>query len=85
MTDEVIQQDVIEDHPRNKPAPWISNATLAPKPDGSIRITVDARNINKRYNQQTCQFLGMRILKLNRMDAKYFSRWTSSLRSGRLS
>ena len=81
----MIQQDVIKDHPRNKPALWISNATLASKPSGSIRITVDARNIYKRYNQQTCQFLGMGILKLNRMDSKYFSRWISSLRSGRLS
>ena len=43
----MIQQDVIEEYPRHEPAPWISNATLAPKPDGSIRITFDARNVNK--------------------------------------
>ena len=45
--DEMIRQDVIEEHPHDNPAPWISNAVLAPKPDGSIRITLDARNVNK--------------------------------------
>lgn len=44
---EMIDQDVIEEHPPNEPAPWVSNVVLAPKADGSLRITLDARNVNK--------------------------------------
>ena len=39
--DEMIKQDVIEEHPHDQPAPWVSNAVLAPKEDGSIRVTLD--------------------------------------------
>ena len=44
---EMIDQEVIEEHPTNEPAPWISCAAFAPKPDGNIRMTLDARNVNK--------------------------------------
>ena len=43
----MIKDDVIELHPENKPAPWISNIVIAPKPGGNIRIKVDARNLKK--------------------------------------
>ena len=33
IIDEMIQQDVIEERPPNEPAPWVSNAVLAPKSD----------------------------------------------------
>ena len=36
---------VIEEH--SGPAPWISNIVLAPKEDGSLRVTVDMRQVNK--------------------------------------
>ena len=45
--EDMIQQDVIEEHPRDEPAPWVANAVLAPKDDGSLRVTMDARNVNK--------------------------------------
>ena len=66
--DEMIQQDVIEEHPRDEPAPLISDATLAPKPDGSIRTTLDARNVNKAIqstNLPIQRHEDIRILKLN--------------------
>ena len=44
---EMISNDIIEEHPINEPAPWVSNAVIAPKPDGGIRMTLDARNVNK--------------------------------------
>ena len=44
---EMIKLGVIEEHPQDEPALWVSNAVLAPKNDGSIRITLDARNVNK--------------------------------------
>ena len=37
--------DIIEPH--HGPAPWVSNLVLAPKDNGSIRITVDMRACNK--------------------------------------
>ena len=40
----MIKQDIIEEHPINEAAPWVSNAVIAPKPDG---MTLDARNVNK--------------------------------------
>ena len=43
----MIDDGVIEKHPVNEPAPWISNSVIAPKPDGSIRMTLDCRNVNK--------------------------------------
>ncbi|CAB4005568.1 Hypothetical predicted protein [Paramuricea clavata] len=45
--EDMIQQDIIEEHPRDEPAPWVANAVLAPKDDGSLWVTMDARNVNK--------------------------------------
>ena len=39
----MVEQDIIEEHPSNEPAPWVSNAVLAPKTDGNL----DARAVNK--------------------------------------
>ena len=44
---EMMDQDIIEEHPRNTPATWISNVVITPKDDGDIRITLDACNVNK--------------------------------------
>ena len=38
------KDDIIEDH--EGPAPWIANLVLAPKDDGSTRITLDMRQAN---------------------------------------
>ena len=43
----MIRHNIIEEHPRNEPAPWVANAVLAPKDNGTIRVTVDARKVNK--------------------------------------
>ena len=44
---EMIEADVIEEHLINEPALWISNSVIAPKPNDEIRITLDARSVNK--------------------------------------
>ena len=44
---EMINQDIIEQHPINQPTSWVSNAVIAPKTDGSIKMSLDARNVNK--------------------------------------
>ena len=43
----MIIHDIIEEQPINQPSPWVSNAVIAPKTNGSIRMTLDARNVNK--------------------------------------
>ena len=45
--DIMIKEGVIEEHPPNVPAPWVSCAVIVSKPDNSLRITMDARNLNK--------------------------------------
>ena len=40
------QNDVIEEHPCEEPAPWVSNIVIAPKDDGDIHITLDAKGVN---------------------------------------
>ena len=47
IINEMIQQDVIEEHPSDEPAPWVSNCVLASKSDGNLCMTLDARNVNK--------------------------------------
>ena len=43
----MIKNDVIEEHPTNEPAQWISCSTIAPKSNGVIRMTLDVRHVNK--------------------------------------
>ena len=43
---EMLNDGVIEAHPINEPAPWISNAVFCDKDDGGLRVTLDARNVN---------------------------------------
>ena len=67
----MIEDDVIEKHPEREPAPWVSCPVIVPKPDGSLRITVDARNVNKaiqgnnhpipRYEDIKSQLAGKRF------------------------
>ena len=42
---DTIEQDVIEKHPNNQQPPWISCAVIAPKANGDIRVTLDAKNL----------------------------------------
>ena len=44
---EMIEQGVVEEHPTNKPSPWVSNVAFCEKDDGSLQVTVDAKNVNK--------------------------------------
>lgn len=44
---DMINQDIIEEHPVNQPAPWVSNIMIKPKADGSLRMALDACNVNK--------------------------------------
>ena len=43
----IIKDGVIEEHPNNKPAPWMSCAVVVPKDDSSLRTILDTCNVNK--------------------------------------
>ena len=45
LVDEMISNGVIEELPSNEAAQWVSCSTIAP--NGDIRMTLDARHINK--------------------------------------
>ena len=40
----MTKNDVIKEHPTNEPAPWVAHAVILSKNDGSLRVTLDARN-----------------------------------------
>ena len=72
---EMVQQDVIEEHPPNEPAPWVSNAVLTPKPtDGSIRVTLDARNVNKAIHATNQPIPRHEDIKAKLAGCKVFSK-----------
>ena len=43
----MAKQGVIEELPASKQAHWVSNIVVAPKDDGGIRVTLDAKDFNK--------------------------------------
>ena len=45
--EQLIKEDILEVCPKDEPKPFISNMVLVSKPDGDIRITLDAKNVNK--------------------------------------
>ena len=47
MSRVMINQDIIEEHPINKPGLWVLNIMITPKADGSLRMTLNACNNNK--------------------------------------
>ena len=72
--DEMIKQGVIEEHPHDQPAPWVSNAVLAPKDDGSMRVTLDARNVNKALMSSNQPIPRQEDIKAKLAGAKVFSK-----------
>ena len=74
VIDEMIEQEVIEKHPPNEPAQWVSNTVLAPKSDGSIRITLDARNVNKAMLANNHPIPRHEDIKASLANAKIFSK-----------
>ena len=66
--------DVIEEHPRTEPAPWISAAVIVPKPDGGIRITMDARNVNRAILANNLPIPKQEDIKAKMAGSKVYSK-----------
>ena len=72
--DEMSRSDVIEEHPTGQPAPWVSNIVIAPKDDGDIRITLDAKNLNKAVQASSFPIPRQEDIKVKLSGAKFFSK-----------
>ncbi len=72
--EKMVAQDVIEEHPPTEPAPWVSNAVIAPKSDGAIRMTLDARNVNKAIHASNLPIPRQEDIKAKLSGAKVFSK-----------
>ena len=74
VLEKMIQEGVIEEHPPDEPAPWISCAVIVPKSDGSLRITLDARNLNKALISSNYPIPRQEDIKTCLSGAQYFSK-----------
>ena len=74
VINDMIAQDIIELHPTAEPAPWISNTVLTPKDDGALRITLDAKNINKAIQSSNLPIPRQEDIKAKLHGATIFSK-----------
>ena len=71
---EMLENDIIEEHPTNQPAPWVSRAVIVPKSAGGLRITLDARNVNKAIQSSNLPIPRQEDIKAKLSGAKIFSK-----------
>ena len=74
VVEEMTSNDVIEEHPVGDPAPWISNSVIVPKPNGSLRITLDAKNINKAIQSSNLPIPRQEDIKAELAGSEVFSK-----------
>ena len=72
--DDMVKEGVIEEHPVDEPAPWVSNVVLAPKTDGQLRVTLDARNVNKAIEPTNVPIPRHEDIKAKLAGCKVFSK-----------
>ena len=70
----MIENDVIEEHPVGAPAPWVSRPRIVPKPDGSLRVTLDARSVNKAIQSSNLPIPRQEDIKAKLSGATVFSK-----------
>ena len=66
------ENNIIEEH--IGPAPWISNVVLAPKDDGSIRVTVDMRQANRAIESTNIPIPRVEDIKTQLARCQHFSK-----------
>ena len=71
---EMVNQGVIEEFPKGQHSPWVSNLVIAPKDDGGIRITLDAKNVNKALRSSNFPIPRQEDIKAKLSGAKIFSK-----------
>ena len=74
VINEVVSYRVIEEHPNGEHAPWVSNIVIPPKDNGDIRITLDAKNVNKALMAPNFPISRQEDIKAKLSGAKVFSK-----------
>ena len=74
LVESMIASDIIEEIPPNEPVPWISESTIAPKPDGDIRLTLDARNVNKALYSSNLPIPRQEDIRAKLSGKRFFSK-----------
>ena len=72
--DNRLKEGVTEEHPINDPSPWVSCAVIVPKTNGSIRITLDARNANKALISTNQPIPKQEDIRAQLVGSRYFSK-----------
>ena len=73
VIEEMVNNDVIEEQPRDELTPWVSNLVIAPKEEG-IRVTLDARNLNKAIPASGFPIPRQEDIKAKLTGSKVFSK-----------
>ena len=68
----MLQEGVFKEH--SGPTEWISNPVIVPKKDGTIRITVDYRGLNKSLLNSHCPIPRIDDLRSSMNGCQYFSK-----------
>ena len=71
---EMVDQGLAEEHPPNEPAPWVSNLVLAHKDDGDLRVTLDAKNVNRAIQSSNLPIPKQEDIKTKLAHKKFFSK-----------
>lgn len=74
IIDGMLKDDVIEPHPVGEHAPWVSNLVIVPKPDGGLRVTLDATNVNKALLSSNYPIPRQEDIKAKLSGKKVFSK-----------
>ena len=74
VIDNMLKEAVIKEHSKNDPSPWVSCAVIVPKTDSSIRITLDARNINKTIISTIQPIPEQEEIRVQLAGARYFNK-----------
>ena len=72
--DNMLKKGVFEEHPINDPSPWVFCAVIVPKTDGSIRIILDARNVNKAIISTSQPISKQKDIRDQLAGSRYFSK-----------
>ena len=70
----MLKDGIIEEVPSNVASPWISMSTIAPKSNGDIRMTLDARNVNKALLSSNLPIPRQEDIRAKLSGAKVFSK-----------
>ena len=70
----MIKNDFTEENPMSEPSPLISNVVVLPNPGGSLRMTLDERNINKIINSSNLPLPRQEDIKAKLKNSQIFSK-----------